>query len=117
MSKNNDLKTRLDGMRKEKESVTGNPAKVISGIIKQEQEAPDFAKIAEELQQRHKEEKRSLNDGHIKMTIYVETDIANAFNALCIKRGDQKEYINQALSDFVARKYRELQAEKAQKKD
>lgn len=112
-----DFEDRLKNLQKDKEALRNNPGKVIGGIINQEQEAPDFAKIAEELQQIHEEEAHSLNDKHMKMTIYVRTDVAKAFNSLCIKRGDQKKYINQALSDFVARRYKELQAEKAQKKD
>lgn len=115
MSKNNKLQDRLAGLQHEKEGLKGNSGKVISGIISQEQETPDFAKIAEELQQRHAQEKRSLNDEHVKMTIYVEANIANAFNALCVKRGDQKEYINAALADYIQKRYKELQAEKPQK--
>ena len=75
----------------------------------QEQEAPDFAKIAEELQQRHEQEKRSLNDRYIKDTIYIEENIYKAFNALCTERGMKKQLVNEALADFVQKKYRELQ--------
>ena len=116
MSKNDKLQDRLAGLQKEKETIKSNTGKVINGIITQEQETPDFAKIAEELQQRHAEEKHSLNDKHVKMTIYVEENIAKAFQSLCIKRGDQKEYINAALSDYIQKRYKEMQAEKAQKK-
>lgn len=109
MSKNNDMKNRLEGLKKEKEAIVGNPSKVINGIVNQEQESPDFAKIAEELQKRHEEEKRSLNDNYIKDTIYIEENIYRAFNALCVERGMKKQLVNEALADFVQKKYRELQ--------
>lgn len=109
MSKSNDMKNRLDGLRKEKDTIKGNPGKVINGIISQEQETPDFAKIAEELQQRHEAEKRGLNDNYVKDTIYIEENIYKAFNALCTERGMKKQLVNEALADFVQKKYRELQ--------
>lgn len=119
MSKNNNFKDRLESLQKDKETITGNPGKVISGIIKQEQATPDFAKIAEELQQRHAENAKSLNDPeeYIKDTIYIEKDIYTAFNSLCLKRGDKKKLVNEALALYVQKRYREIQAEKAQKKN
>ena len=42
------------------------------------------------------------------MTIYVRKDIADAFNALITKRGQQKEFTNQALADFIQKKTKEL---------
>lgn len=109
MSKINDFKSRLANLEKDKESIKSNPGSVIGGIISQEQEAPDFAQIAEELQQRHAEEARSLNTGYIKDTIYIEENIYKAFNALCTERGMKKQLVNEALADFVQKKYRELQ--------
>lgn len=109
MSKNNDFKNRLASLQKDKEAIKGSPGKVINGIINQEQESPDFAKIAEELQQRHEQEKRSLNENYIKDTIYIEENIYKAFNALCTERGMKKQLVNEALADFVQKKYRELQ--------
>ena len=90
-------------------------AEMRAHMTEQKDDTPDFAKMAEDLKKRHEEEAHSLNDAHQKMTIYVNEDIANAFNALCVKRGDQKKYINEALGDFVAKKYKELQTEKTQK--
>ena len=46
---------------------------------------------------------------------YIDENIAKAFNSLCVKRGDQKEYINAALADYIQKRYKELQAEKPQK--
>ena len=85
---------------------------VIQQIIHQEEDKPDFEQIARELQQRHEEEKRSLNDNHIKDTIYIQEDIYKAFNALCTERGLKKVYVNEAIADFVQKKYRELQQNK-----
>ena len=85
---------------------------VIQQIIHQEEDKPDFEKIAEELARRHEEEKHSLNQGYTKDTIYIQDDIYKAFNALCVKRGDKKEFVNIALADFVEKRYKELKAEK-----
>lgn len=82
---------------------------VIQQIVHQEENKPDFEKIAEELAQRHEEEKRSLNTGFIKDTIYIQEDIYKAFNALCTERGMKKQYVNEALAEFVQKKYREIQ--------
>ena len=109
MSKNNKLQDRLAGLQQDKDTIKGNSGKVISGIISQEQETPDFAKIAEELQQRHEQEKRSLNDSYVKDTIYIEENIYKAFNALCTERGMKKQLVNEALADYVKKRYRELQ--------
>lgn len=96
-------------MKREKEASRAQQTTEVVSHLAHEETGPDFSKIAEDLQRRHEEEKHSLNEGHVKMTIYVNEDIAKAFNALCIKRGDQKKYTNEALADFVAKKYRELQ--------
>lgn len=109
MSKNNKLQDRLAGLQQEKDTIKSNPGKVISGIISQEQDTPDFAKIAEELQERHEQEKHSLNSGYIKDTIYIEENLYKAFNSLCLKRGDKKQMVNEALSEYVTKRYRELQ--------
>ena len=85
-------------------------AEMRNQMTERKDDTPDFSKIAEDLQRIHEEEKHSLNDGHVKMTIYVEENIAKAFYALCMKRGDQKKYLNQALADFVAKKYKELKS-------
>ena len=42
------------------------------------------------------------------MTIYVEENLAKSFNALITKRGQQKQFINQAIRDFVQKKAKEL---------
>ena len=69
---------------------------------------PDFAELAEKLEARKEKEARGENEGHVKMTIYVEENLAKSFNALITKRGQQKQYINQALREFVQKKAKEL---------
>ena len=108
MSKNNKWQDKLKDINPGNEKPE-HKREVIHQIVHQEEDRTDFEKIAEELQQRHEEEKHSLNDKHVKMTIYVEENIAKAFYSLCVKRGDQKEYINQALAEFVKKRYKELQ--------
>lgn len=112
MSKNNKLQDRLAGLQQEKDTIKSNPGKVISGIINQEQDTPDFAKIAEMLEARKQEESKGENDNHIKDTIYVEETIYRSFNALCVRRGDKKKFVNEALSDFVKKKIKELGIDK-----
>ena len=68
----------------------------------------DFEKVARQLEERKAQESKGENDGYVKMTIYIEENLAKAFNALITKRGQQKEFANQALRDFVAKKFREL---------
>lgn len=69
---------------------------------------PDFAELAVKLEERKQKEARGENDGHVKMTIYVEENLAKSFNALITKRGQQKQFINQAIKDFIIKKSKEL---------
>ena len=69
---------------------------------------PDFVELAVKLEERKQKEARGENDGHVKMTIYVEENLAKSFNALITKRGQQKQFINQAIRDFVQKKAKEL---------
>lgn len=70
---------------------------------------PNFADIAQKLQNRLDAEKEpSFLEGTTKFTIYVDNDVAEAFKALCVKRGDQRRYATQAFSDFVIKKMKEL---------
>lgn len=69
---------------------------------------PDFTEIAKKLEERKAQEAKGENEGYVKMTIYIREDIAASFNALITKRGQQKEFANQAFRDFVAKKIREI---------
>ena len=83
-------------------------ADLVDQLAHEETGKPDFTEIAKKLEERKAQEAKGENEGFVKMTIYIREDIADAFNALITKRGQQKEYANQALSDFVEKKIREL---------
>ena len=68
----------------------------------------DFTDIAHKIREHQEKDKKSKNDGYVKMTIYVREDIANAFSALTTKQGQQKEFINEAMADFIKKKIIEL---------
>lgn len=103
---------RLERMKREKEAAKEaakeNAPKIVSQLTHDSDGEPDFSEIAKKLEERKAQESKGENEGHVKMTIYVREDIARSFNALITKRGQQKEFVNQALSDFVAKKVREL---------
>lgn len=69
---------------------------------------PDFTAIAQKLRERQEQESNGENDAYTKMTIYIRDDIVQAFDALATKRGQKKEYANQAFQDFIQKKIREL---------
>lgn len=68
----------------------------------------DLSDLTKKLEMRKVQEERGENDGYQKMTIYIRDDIAEAFNALITKRGQQKEFANIAIADFVKKKAKEL---------
>lgn len=112
MQKGKDLlNQKLSGMRNPDadQQKQKSHEELLKQLADQKDDTPDFEKIAEELQRRHEEEKRSLNTGYVKDTIYIEENLYKAFNALCTERGMKKQYVNQALADFVQKKYREIQ--------
>lgn len=111
MSKNNRIDERLKNFQKQETAPT-DKKDVLRGILHQEEEKPDLAQIAKELQERHENEAHGENEGYVKDTIYIREDIYKAFNALCVKRGDKKKNANQAFEDFILRKYAELKAQK-----
>lgn len=101
---------RILRMKREKEAAAAKSGtnELVGQLTHEDSVEPDFTKIAKELEERQAVEKKGENEGYVKMTIYVRQDIAKAFNALITKRGQQKEFTNQALSDFVAKKIKEL---------
>lgn len=103
---------RLARMKKEKEAAAAAAQEKSSDLVGQltheNDGSPDFTDLAAKLEERKAQEAKGENEGHVKMTIYVREDIARSFNALITKRGQQKQFINQALQDFVQKKAREL---------
>lgn len=115
MSKNNESAVeRLARMKREKEAAkaTAPDTDLVGQLTHENDGEPDFTEIAKKLQERKAQEAKGENDGYVKMTIYIREDIAASFNALITKRGQQKEFANQAFSDFVAKKIRELGIDK-----
>lgn len=84
------------------------PADLVAQLTHEDTGKPDFTAIAKKLEERKAQEAKGENDGYVKMTIYIREDIAASFNALITKRGQQKAFANEAFSDFVAKKIREL---------
>ena len=101
---------RIERMKREKQAAkeSNGSTELVSQLTHQSAGEPDFSEIAKKLEARKALESKGENDGHIKMTIYIRKDIADSFNALITKRGQQKEYANQALADFVKKKAKEL---------
>lgn len=102
------LNQRLSKLDNQKEEIKS--ANVVNNIIAGKEEK-DLKAIAQELKERKQKEPDSINDPdlYIKDTIYIEKDVYEAFNALCLKRGDKKQFTNEALRDYVKKKYKELQ--------
>lgn len=101
---------RIARMQREKEAAkAATPAEELIGQLTHESDGePDFTEIAKKLEERKAREAKGENHGHVKMTIYIEENLAKAFNALITKRGQQKEFANEALRDFIKKKSREL---------
>jgi hypothetical protein len=84
---------------------------LIEQLTHQSTKEADFKEMAEKLKERQKAKKSpSLKDSdqYVKYTVYVEKPVAEAFQALCLKRGDQRKFANQAIKEFVEKKVKEL---------
>ena len=111
MSNKETAQERLERMKREQEAARAagdNKSDIVSQLTHESTGEPDFAELAKKLAERQATESKGENTDHVKMTIYVKQDIADAFNALITKRGQQKEFVNQALADFIQKKAREL---------
>lgn len=73
-----------------------------------QEQTPDFKEIARKLEERKIREARKENEDYVKMTIYIRKDIAQGFNALITRRGQQKEFANEAFADLIQKKSAEL---------
>lgn len=101
---------RLERMKREKEAAKTESTEkgIVDQLTHEGDGSEDFSELAKKLEERKAMEAKSENFGHVKMTIYVREDLARSFNALVTKRGQQKEFVNQALQDFVWKKAKEL---------
>lgn len=104
---------RLARMKREKEEAqAAKPTEtpnLVSQLTHEDAGEPDFSEIAKKLEVRKAQEAKGENEGYRKLTIYIEESVADAFNALITKRGQQKEFANQAFKDFIQKKARELE--------
>lgn len=109
MSRNDkeSVQERLERMKRQKESA-GAGVELVSQLSHESSGGTDFEELAQRLKERYDEKKVSKLDGTEKLTVYVDKDVAAAFRALCIERGDQRRYITAALQDFILKKAREL---------
>lgn len=93
------------------EAVSATPvanADLIEQLTHEDTGNPDFAELAKKLEERKAQEAKGENEGYVKMTIYIREDIADSFNALITKRGQQKAFANEAFADFILKKSKEL---------
>lgn len=105
------VQEKLQRLKREKEEAaakTDQGDSLVSQLTHEEDGSPDFTDLAAKLEERKAMEAKGENEGFVKMTIYVEESLARSFNALITKRGQQKEFVNQALKDFVQKKAKEL---------
>ena len=112
MDKKETAAERLERMKREKEAAkqqTKDNTDLVGQLTHESNGEPDFEELAEKLKKRQDEEKEgSVLSGAVKYTIYIDSAVAEAFQALCLKRGDQRRYANEAFRDFVQKKAREL---------
>lgn len=103
---------RINRLKREKEEAKAAQAPeapaLVSQLTHEDTGEPDFSELAKKLEERKAQEAKGENEGYRKLTIYIEESLADAFNALITKRGQQKEFANQAFRDFVQKKVREL---------
>lgn len=109
--KTESAKERLERLKREREEAskaTPRETDLVGQLTHEHDGEPDFSELAKKLQERKEQEAKGENAGYVKMTIYIREDLAASFNALITKRGQQKEFANQAIQDFVLKKTREL---------
>lgn len=106
---------RIERMKRAREAAKkagGTDKTLVDQLTHQSVDEPNFAELAEQLQERQEREFKGKNDDHIKDTLYIRSDIYKAFNALVTQRGQKKEFVNEALSDFIIKKAREMGLDK-----
>lgn len=113
----NDLiKQRLAAIEKQKKKEEKKRPDVDKSIVDGDAADNKLTEIAVELKKRKDEynprsKGSGFRDNYVKDTIYIERDIYEAFNALCLEYGDKKRYANQAFKDFVIKKHGEIKKE------
>lgn len=84
-------------------------ADLVDQLTHEDAGEPDLAAIAEKMKERMADEAMpTFNERTEKMTIYIDADVAEAFNAMCVNRGDKQRYATQALRDFTIKMAKEM---------
>ena len=102
---------RMERIKLEREKAkerTGAGETLVGQLTHEEDGEPNFEELARKLEERKAQEAKGENEDYVKLTIYIRKDIAAGFNALITKRGQQKEFANQAFADFIVKKSKEL---------
>ena len=100
---------RLARMKREKEAASdGNTSEIVGQLTHETDGEPDFLELAQKLRDHLDGDPSNVQPNVIKYTLYIDEPVAEAFKALCVKRGDQRVYGTEALSDFVKKKAREM---------
>lgn len=110
LSKNNLLSERLRNVQKEKEEIAekSRPDVVSTIVTGEEDNKPDFMKMATALK-KQSEEKKSSNDGFVKDTLYIREDLFNAMQALVLQSGDlKKNHVNAAYELYLTKMFKEM---------
>ena len=112
MSNKNRVASKLEQMRRDTGEARAADPIHNADLVEQlahEESTPDFAAIAQKLRENQGAEKKpTFLEGTTKFTIYVDNDVAEAFKALCVERGDQRRYATQAFAEFIEKKVKEL---------
>lgn len=81
---------------------------LVAQLTHEDDGEPDFAEITRQLKEMKAAEPPGANEGYVKMTTYIKEDLYHGFMAICTKRGDKKNYMNEAVGDLLLKKSREL---------
>ena len=99
---------RIARMKQEREAASDGTTEIVGQLTHETDGEPDFTELAKKLRDHLDGSPASVQPNVIKYTLYIDEPVAEAFKALCVKRGDQRVYGTEALSDFVKKKAREM---------
>ena len=111
MSKKETPAERMERMKREREAVKGQGSseELVSQLAHESSTEPDLASITAKLKERQAAETvPTFDERTVKTTIYIDADVAEAFDSLCLKRGDKQRFATQALREFCIKKAKEL---------
>lgn len=110
MNKKESPLERLERMKREQQQAKERSGKerIVEQLTHEDDGKPDFSELAKKLKERKENEKVPALANTVKFTIYIDEDVAEAFQSLCVQRGDQRRFATEAFSDFVTKKAKEL---------